>query len=83
MFDWYKRLTDPRSDIENFIVYDVDVGNLVNGTYIPEFQEDHECTFVINMNMSNPKRLNFSVSDGIFSDNSGEYVIKLTPKMGN
>ncbi len=74
LFDWNMGLPSVGSEIKNSIVFDVDAGIVVEGSYVPEFQEDHEYNFVVDLG-SESEFLNFGVSDGRFGDNSGVYDI--------
>lgn len=76
LFDWNTGLPILGSDIKNSIVFDVDAGKAVSGAYVPEFQEDHEYNFVVDLG-SESEFLNFGVSDGRFGDNSGSYEITI------
>jgi len=76
LFDWNVGLPSVGSEIKNSIVFDVDADMAVEGSYIPEFQEDHEYNFVVDLG-SESEFLNFGVSDGRFGDNSGVYDITI------
>ena len=45
---------------------------------LPSYNSDHIYTFVLNTGAVAPTQLHFGVSDGIFSDNGGQYTIQLT-----
>ena len=77
LVNWNPLLTKPNTAIKDFIVFDVDASEIVQGPYVPEYQEDHEYNFVIDLNNEEPEFLSFGVSDGWFADNSGNYKIAI------
>lgn len=77
LVNWNPLLTKPNTAIKDFIVFDADANKIVEGPYVPEYQEDHEYNFVIDLNNEKPEFLSFGVSDGQFGDNSGDYEIAI------
>ena len=67
----------PAYEARHFIVYDLDAGTEVTPTYVPTYRSDHVYSFVIDLGTSVPSNLHFGVSNGDFSDNSGEYNIEV------
>jgi len=66
----------------NFIVYDAGTASVVTPPHIPAYSATNTYTFVINTALlsggggSHP--LFFGVIDGIYSDNSGQYIVTVT-----
>ncbi|HIJ53541.1 MAG TPA: hypothetical protein HPP66_10365 [Planctomycetes bacterium] len=67
----------PAYEARRFIVYDLNAGTEVTPTYVPTYRSDHVYSFVIDLGTSVPSNLHFGVSNGDFSDNSGEYNIEV------
>ena len=58
-----------------------DVGNNAENRLVgplPDYNSDHDYTFILNTGLSSPGHLHFGVSDGGFSDNTGAYTITVT-----
>jgi len=68
----------PSQDAKHFIRYDVDAGTEVTPTYLPGYRSDHTYTVVLDTGTATLSNLHFGVSNGNFSDNSGQYNIELT-----
>jgi hypothetical protein len=65
------------------IVYDVDAGIAVTPPYTPAFRTDNTYRFIIDMGTlvpppAGPSILRLGVNDGVVSDNSGAYTIRVT-----
>jgi hypothetical protein len=45
--------------------------------YVPEYQQGHTYSIVVDLGTGVPSQVHFGVADGQFSDNSGEYEITI------
>jgi hypothetical protein len=68
----------PSRDAKHHIRYDVDAGTEVAPTYVPGYRADHTYTVVLDTGTATLSNLHFGVSNGIFTDNSGQYNLELT-----
>jgi hypothetical protein len=58
-----------------------DVGNNAANRLVgplPDYNPDHDYTFILNTGLPSPGHLHFGVSDGGFSDNTGAFTITVT-----
>jgi hypothetical protein len=69
--------TPPTQLAKHKIVYDLDADTEVSPVYVPAYRPDHTYSIVVDLGTDVPSQVHFGVSDGIFSDNSGAYIITL------
>jgi len=68
--------TTPPSQLAKYkIVYDLDTDTEVSPVYVPAYRSDHTYSIDVDLGTDVQSQVQFGVSDGIFSDNSGEYTI--------
>lgn len=79
---WYQLSVDTQTLVaynhkhaRPLVVYDLDADVEITQPYIPEYRPDHTYNIIIDLGAVVPASLHFGVSDGIFSDNSGQYNI--------
>lgn len=63
------------NNIDQFITFVDNVGPVPNGTLPTYDAEGHTYHFIVNLPISEPSTLSFGVSDGIYSDNDGNFQI--------
>ena len=68
-------ITPPTQLAKHKIVYDLDADTEVSPVYVPAYRPDHTYSIVVDLGTDVPSQVHFGVSDGIFSDNSGAYMI--------
>ncbi len=69
--------TPPTQLAKHKIVYDLDADTEVSPVYVPAYRSDHTYSIVVDLGTDVPSQVHFGVADGIFSDNSGAYTIRL------
>lgn len=72
-------------DAYQHVVYDVDAGTATTPPYRPLYRADHTYTFVLDssgLTGGATGALRFGVNDGIYSDNSGSFSIRVDQLVG-
>ena len=65
------------NNIDQFITFVDNVGPVRNGTLPTYDAGGHTYHFIVNLPISEPSTLSFGVSDGIYSDNFGDFQIRV------